>query len=121
MIRELGEERQATRVARAIVAGRPWSDTRLLAQAIASTIGGRPGRIHPATRTFQAIRIVVNDELGELRRLLDLMLIDQLKQLETEALAQAQSGEDPQALQRYKSLYERRRALMAQQAPAAGA
>ena len=63
----------------------------------------------------------VQESRLELRRLLDLMLIDQLKQLETEALAQAQSGEDPQALQRYKSLYERRRALMAQQAPAAGA
>jgi len=50
----------------------------------------------------------------ELRRLLNLMLIDRLKQLETEALAQAQSGEDPDALQRYKSLYERRRELIAQ-------
>ena len=49
----------------------------------------------------------------ELRRLLNLMLIDRLKQLETEALAQAQSGEDPEALQRYKSLVERRRELIA--------
>ena len=52
----------------------------------------------------------------ELRRLLNLMLIDRLKQLETEALAQAQSGEDPEALQRYKSLHDRRRELMAQNA-----
>ena len=50
----------------------------------------------------------------ELRRLLNLMLIDRLKQLETQALAEAQSGEDPDALQRYKSLYERRRELIAQ-------
>ena len=50
----------------------------------------------------------------ELRRLLNLMLIDRLKELETEALAQAQTGEDPDALQRYKSLYERRRELIAQ-------
>jgi DNA primase len=50
----------------------------------------------------------------ELRQLLNLMLIDRLKQLETEALAQAQSGQDPQALQRYKSLYERRRELTGQ-------
>ena len=56
----------------------------------------------------------------ELRQLLNLMLIDRLKQLETEALAQAQSGEDPEALQRYKSLYERRRELIAQQAPSPG-
>ena len=51
----------------------------------------------------------------ELRRLLNLMLIDRLKVLETEALAQAQNGEDPDALQRYKSLYERRRELTAGQ------
>ena len=50
----------------------------------------------------------------ELRRLLNLMLIDRLKQLETEALAQAQSGEDPDALQRYKSLMDRRRELTGQ-------
>jgi DNA primase len=50
----------------------------------------------------------------ELRRLLNLMLIDRLKQLETEALTLAQSGEDPDALQRYKSLVERRRELTGQ-------
>ena len=63
----------------------------------------------------------VQESRHELRQLLNLMLIDRLKQLETEALAQAQSGEDPQALQRYKSLYERRRELIAQQAPSPGA
>ena len=51
----------------------------------------------------------------ELRLLLNLMLIDRLKQLETEALDQAQSGQDPQALERYKSLYERRKELTGQQ------
>ncbi len=56
----------------------------------------------------------VQESRQELRRLLNLMLIDRLKQLETEALALAQSGEDPEALQRYKSLYERRRELTAQ-------
>ncbi len=50
----------------------------------------------------------------ELRHLLNLMLIDRLKEQETEALAQAQSGNDPEALQRYKSLYERRRELTSQ-------
>ena len=49
----------------------------------------------------------------ELRQLLNLMLIDRLKRLETEALALAQSGQDPEALQRYKSLVERRRELSA--------
>jgi 16S rRNA (cytosine1402-N4)-methyltransferase len=64
-----GEERAARRVARAIVEGRPWSDTATLAAAIADVVGRGSG-IHPATRTFQALRIVVNDELGEIRRLL---------------------------------------------------
>jgi 16S rRNA (cytosine1402-N4)-methyltransferase len=64
-----GEERAARRVARAIVAGRPWADTATLAAAIAEVVGRGSG-IHPATRTFQALRIVVNDELGEIRRLL---------------------------------------------------
>jgi DNA primase len=49
----------------------------------------------------------------ELRRLLNMMLIDRLKQLETEALAQASSGQDPEAQQRWRSLHERRKELMA--------
>jgi len=56
----------------------------------------------------------VLESRDELRRLLNLMLIDRLKELETEALAQAQMGEDPDALQRYKSLMERRRELTRQ-------
>ncbi len=72
LIRRYGEERHARRIARAIVAGRPWADTRQLAEAIARAVppAARRGRIHPATRTFQAIRIAVNDELGELEALL---------------------------------------------------
>ena len=49
----------------------------------------------------------------ELRRLLNMLLIDRLKQLETEALAKATSGQDPEAQQRWRSLHERRKALMA--------
>jgi DNA primase len=49
----------------------------------------------------------------ELRRLLNMMLIDRLKQLETEALAQAATGQDPDAQQRWRSLHERRKELMA--------
>jgi 16S rRNA (cytosine1402-N4)-methyltransferase len=71
VIREFGEERHWRRVARAIVAGRPWSDTASLALAVGQVVGGRPGRIHPATRTFQGIRIAVNDELGQLQQLLE--------------------------------------------------
>ncbi len=70
-IAEYGEERFARRVARAIVEGRPWSDTATLASAVRAAIPARThGRIHPATRTFQALRISVNDELGQLERLL---------------------------------------------------
>ncbi len=69
ILREYGEEQKAGRVARAIVAGRPWTDTVALADAVARVVGPG-GRIHPATRTFQALRIAVNGELAELESLL---------------------------------------------------
>jgi 16S rRNA (cytosine1402-N4)-methyltransferase len=66
----LGEERHAGRIARMIErrrAERPFAATRDLAQAIEALIGNNPKeKIHPATRVFQALRIFVNDELGEL-------------------------------------------------------
>lgn len=65
-----GEERYSRRVARAIVAARPLHTTRALAEVIAGAVPGPRGRIHPATRAFQALRIVVNDELGALERTL---------------------------------------------------
>lgn len=69
LISTLGEERQARRIAKQIVARRPFADTRALADAIAEVVPTN-GRIHPATRTFQALRIAVNDELSEIERLL---------------------------------------------------
>jgi 16S rRNA (cytosine1402-N4)-methyltransferase len=65
----LGEERRARAVARAIVAARdeePITTTRVLADIVARVVHGRPGDIHPATSTFQALRLYVNDELGQL-------------------------------------------------------
>ena len=62
-----GEERQAKRIARLIVASRPLSTTTELAAIVARAYRGRT-RIHPATRTFQALRIVVNDELTNLQQ-----------------------------------------------------
>src|SRR5262249_28723673 len=65
----LGEERHARGIARALVAARrdaPIRTTRALADIIAGIVHGRPGAIHPATRTFQALRIFVNGELAEL-------------------------------------------------------
>ena len=74
---QLGEERLSRRIARRLVAeraSRPWRErsTAELAYAIAGCYPpkARHGRIHPATRSFQALRMAVNDELGELERLL---------------------------------------------------
>ena len=66
LIYRLGEERRSRRIARAIVRARPVETTVQLADAVAGAVGWRSGgrrRIHPATRTFQALRIAVNDEL----------------------------------------------------------
>ncbi len=67
-----GEERLSRRIARRIVEQRPFHTTVQLAQAIASSVPRqyRYGRIHPATRVFQALRIVVNDELKSLETFL---------------------------------------------------
>ncbi|HWE77652.1 MAG TPA: 16S rRNA (cytosine(1402)-N(4))-methyltransferase RsmH [Pseudolabrys sp.] len=65
----LGEERFSRGIARAIVKARgaaPIATTRALADIVASVVRAKPHEIHPATRTFQALRIFVNDELGEL-------------------------------------------------------
>jgi len=65
----LGEERFSRGIARAIVKARaaaPVTTTRALADIVASVVRAKPHEIHPATRTFQALRIFVNDELGEL-------------------------------------------------------
>ncbi|MCS7001358.1 MAG: 16S rRNA (cytosine(1402)-N(4))-methyltransferase RsmH [Dehalococcoidia bacterium] len=73
LIASYGEERQARRIARAIVARRPIVTTAQLATAIERAVGRRRhgDRIHPATRAFQALRIAVNDELRALEHGLD--------------------------------------------------
>ena len=71
LIYEFGEERRSRRIARAIVRARPLSTTAELARVISAVAPPIKGeKIHPATRTFQAIRIRVNDELGEIQTLL---------------------------------------------------
>ena len=70
VLRRLGEEPRARQIARAIVRARreaPIETTSELAEIIVRASGGRGTRIHPATRTFQAIRIHINDELKSLR------------------------------------------------------
>jgi len=67
LLYRFGEERRSRAIARAIVAARPLHTTRELAEVITKAVGGRRGaRIHPATRSFQALRIAVNDELDAL-------------------------------------------------------
>ncbi len=63
VLRTYGEEPRSGRIARAIVAARPISTTRELADVIYTAVGRRAGEIHPATLTFQALRIAVNGEL----------------------------------------------------------
>jgi len=72
LIYEYGEERRSRRIARAIVSGRPLSTTGELARIVASAAPAmKSDKIHPATRTFQALRIFVNRELDEIKALLE--------------------------------------------------
>ncbi|MEM6680368.1 MAG: 16S rRNA (cytosine(1402)-N(4))-methyltransferase RsmH [Pseudomonadota bacterium] len=74
ILHHFGEERAARRIARAIVAARaeaPIETTLALAEVVAGCLPrAKPGQIHPATRSFQGLRIAVNDELGQLVRAL---------------------------------------------------
>ncbi len=72
LIYEFGEERRSRRIARAIVRARPITTTAELARVVSAAAPAmKSDKIHPATRTFQALRIYVNDELGEIRMLLE--------------------------------------------------
>ena len=72
LIYEYGDERRSRRIARAIVRGRPVTTTGQLARIVAAAAPPmKSDRIHPATRTFQALRIYVNRELDEIRALLE--------------------------------------------------
>jgi 16S rRNA (cytosine1402-N4)-methyltransferase len=71
LIYQYGEEDRSRRIARYLVNQRPFYTTRALAQAVEQAVGGRRGsRLHPATRTFQALRIAVNEELTHLAQAL---------------------------------------------------
>lgn len=66
ILHNYGEEPAARKIARAIAASRPLTGTLQLASVVQQATGGFRGRIHPATRTFQALRIAVNNELANL-------------------------------------------------------
>jgi 16S rRNA (cytosine1402-N4)-methyltransferase len=70
-----GEEPHSRKIARAIAAARPVQTTRALAQVVEKAVGGRRGeRLHPATKTFQALRIAVNGELEAVETVLPVAL-----------------------------------------------
>ena len=74
VLQQLGEERNASRIARAIVAARALSPIRRtgeLAEIVRAAVPARGQKKHPATKTFQAIRIFINDELAELEKALE--------------------------------------------------
>lgn len=73
ILRDYGEEPRARRIAQAIIASRPVTTTTQLAQ-IVSTIWPEHSRVHPATRTFQALRIAVNGELEQLQNALPIWI-----------------------------------------------
>jgi 16S rRNA (cytosine1402-N4)-methyltransferase len=70
LIYQYGEERDSRKIARAIVKARPIHTTRELVAAVESVSPRRGDRVHPATRTFQALRIAVNDELASIEEVL---------------------------------------------------
>ncbi len=77
VIGKYGEEPKAGKIAEAIVRGRPIKKTTELAELVAKAIGHKRlhrQKVHPATKTFQAIRIEVNDELGQLEQTLPIWL-----------------------------------------------
>ena len=75
LIFRYGEDRRSRRIASYLVRNRPFATTLDLAAGVERAVGGRKGsRTHPATQTFQALRIVVNDELGQLERVLPIAL-----------------------------------------------
>ena len=71
IIKEYGEERHPRRIAKHIVRSRPITSTLRLAQVVEQVLGSKHSRIHPATRTFMALRIAVNRELENLKLALE--------------------------------------------------
>lgn len=74
ILRDYGEEPKASKIAKAILTNLPIKTTDQLARIVEQAYLGRRGKIHPATRSFQAIRIAVNDELDQLRQTLPLLI-----------------------------------------------
>jgi len=104
LIEELGEERRrlAEKIARALVRARPIADTAQLARVVASA-APRAGRLHPATRVFQALRMAVNEEPAELDALLE-QAPGRLKPGGRMVVISFQSLDDRKVKQRFRDL-----------------
>jgi len=104
VLRRFGDQPFARRIARAVVEARPIGDTGRLAQVVASAVPAawrRKQTIHPATRLFQAVRIVVNDELGSLETFLD-KIVELLRPGGRVAIVSFHSGEDRIVKRRFR-------------------
>jgi 16S rRNA (cytosine1402-N4)-methyltransferase len=100
---QFGEERRARRLARAVVQARPIRSTRHLADVIRSAAPPTKSRLHPATRSFMALRIVVNQELEELDALLE-ALPDLISSGGRAVILTFHSLEDRKVKRRFQSL-----------------
>ncbi len=102
LIFQFGEERRSRRISRAIVRARPILTTGRLAQVVEGVVP-RTGRIHPATQTFMALRLKVNEEFGELETLLRLVP-ERLKSGGRFVVLTFMSSEDRKVKQAFQSL-----------------
>ena len=115
LIFQLGEERRARRIARALVRARPIRSTRHLADVVERAVP-RTGRLHPATRTFMALRMAVNDETQELERLL-LTAPDLLRTGARMVVISFMSTDDRMVKQRFRALAQEDRAQILTKRP----
>ena len=110
LIYQFGEERRSRKIARAIVRARPISTTGRLARVVEEAVPRTP-RLHPATQTFMALRLAVNDEQGELDGLLD-AAPDLVKTGGRIVIVSFMSLEDRKVKQSFQSLARAGRATM---------
>jgi len=110
LIFQFGEERRARRIARAIVRARPLRSTLHLADVVERAVP-RTGRLHPATKTFMALRMAVNDEPGELAKLLDVGP-DLIRSGGRMVVISFMSNDDRQVKEKFRSLAREGRATL---------
>ena len=110
LIFQFGEERRARRIARAIVRARPLRSTLHLADVVERAVP-RTGRLHPATKTFMALRMAVNDEPGELAKLLDVGP-DLIRSGGRMVVISFMSSDDRQVKEKFRSLAREGRATL---------